>query len=92
MSETTLNGGSALELTRKVDKIKKQIQDLEEDKKDSLLMIEREKAKLEMYKSQLKELGYEFEGISEKIVILNKEVENAVREAESILSEAGISL
>lgn len=86
------NGKSASELAEKVKSIKEKIEYYEEKKKDNSLTLEREKAKHEMYISQLKELGYSFEGIDEEILKLSKEVEDAINEAESICKEAGINL
>ena len=85
-------GSSASELVEKVNAIKEKIVYFENKKKENSLALEREKAKLEMYTSQLKELGFSYEGIDKKIDELSKEIEDAIRRAEKIVSEAGIHL
>lgn len=90
--EKSKSGNSVSELSERVERIKRQIETFEDVKRENSLALEREKAKHEMYISQLKELGYSYEGIDKKIAELSKEVEDAIAKAELVCKENGIDI
>jgi chromosome segregation ATPase len=90
--EKSSNTIVASQLINKIEDIKSKLDFFEEKMKENNMALEREKAKYDMYVSQLKEMGYNIEDIEKVIEELTKEIENGIREAESVCSEAGIKL